>query len=167
MWFYTHFSTNFWEWGRHIRTIFSTQLGAQRTLETTKEVQQVENRKLLQVVILHGALRGEREHESIYTQLVLTILVKQDELLVRLNVRSIRSRAGTTVQVHVPWMTANRIFTSLVCIQAITWTSWTVVYHTLHSTILIFSTKLGTYTRFKFRMARCVLKTIKNIFLVH
>ena len=82
-------------------------------------MQQVENRKLLQVVILHGALRGEREHESIYTQLVLTILVKQDELLVRLNVRSIRSRACNAVHVPVPWMAANRICTLLVCIQAI------------------------------------------------
>ena len=30
-----------------------------------------------------------------------------------------RSRAGTAEQVPVPWMTANRLFTLLVCIQAI------------------------------------------------
>jgi hypothetical protein len=72
-----------------------TQLGAERTLET------VENQKLLQVGILHGAFHAEREHVSICTQLFLTLLVKHDELLVRVNVRSIRSRARTAVQVPV------------------------------------------------------------------
>jgi hypothetical protein len=84
------------------------------------EVQQVENHKLSQVVILHGALHGESEHVSICTLLFLTILVTQDELLVRLNVRSIRSGAGTAAHVPVQWMAANRLFTLLVRFQAIT-----------------------------------------------
>ena len=53
------------------RTISSTQLRAQRTSETTDgalEVQQVENQKLSQVVILHKTLHGESEHVSICTQ---------------------------------------------------------------------------------------------------
>ena len=58
-----------------------------------------------------AALHGEREHVSICTQLFLTISVKHDELLVRLNVRSIRSHSGAKVQVPVPWMIANCIFT--------------------------------------------------------
>ena len=68
-------------------------------------------------------LNHEREHVSMCTQLFLTLSVKQDELLeflVRMNVRSIRSRAGVVLQVPVPWMTTDRLFTLLVCFQAIT-----------------------------------------------
>jgi hypothetical protein len=73
---------------------------------------------------------------SICTQFFVTILGKHDELLVRLNVRSICSRAGIAVHVPVSWMTANLVFTLLVCFQAITLNEL-LVYPTLHSAILI------------------------------